>query len=156
MIIKYILFYKIIKEKMYRICMDMIEGIDMYLRSLTKENDFHIFCDEKDIILYRDTTPHEMMEYTRKTLTDFLKTISPCYKIDKDTLLVICVSCFILSVKFYLDCGLCKPYSVVWGIIENEFDNPCETDFSFLLKRSIYMEKKILKETNFFVDKIDL
>lgn len=131
--------------------MEIIEGVDMYLRSLPKDNDYHIFCDDEDIVLYGDTTPDEMIEYTKKTLSDFLRTVSPEYKIDKDTLLVIFVSCFILSIKFYLDCAVCKPYSTVWGIIENEFE--FETDFSRLLKKSISMEKEILEKTNFFVDK---
>lgn len=135
---------------MYRICMEIIEGVDMYLRSLPKDNDYHIFCDEEDIILYSDTTPDEMMEYTRQTLTDFLRTVNPEYKIDKDTLLVMFVSSFILSVKFYLDCGVSRPYSTVWGIIENEFE--FDRDLSHLLKKSISMEKEILQKTNFFVD----
>ena len=136
--------------------MEIIEGVDMYLRSLPKDNDYHIFCDDEDIVLYSDTTPDEMIEYTKKTLSDFLRTVSPEYKIDKDTLLVMFVSCFILSIKFYLDCGICKPYSTVWGIIENEFE--FETDFSRLLKKSISMEKEILEKTNFFSQmyKIDL
>ena len=135
---------------MYRICMEIIEGVDMYLRSLPKDNDYHIFCDEEDIILYSDTTPDEMMEYTRQTLTDFLRTVNPEYKIDKDTLLVMFVSSFILSVKFYLDCGVSRPYSTVWGLIETEFE--FDRDLSHLLKKSISMEKEILQKTNFFVD----
>lgn len=111
--------------------MEIIERVDMYLRSLPKDNDYHIFCDDEDIVLYSDTTPDEMIEYTKKTLSDFLRTVSPEYKIDKDTLLVMFVSCFILSIKFYLDCSVCKPYSTVWGIIENEF----ERDLSHLLKK---------------------
>ena len=136
---------------MYRICMEIIEGVDMYLRSLTKDNDFHIFCDDEDIILYRDTTPDEMMEYTKQNLADFLKTVNPLDKIYKDTLLVMFVVSFILSIKCYLDCGLSKPYSIIWGIIENEFENEYSLDFSWVLKKSIDMEKKILEKTNFFV-----
>ena len=128
--------------------MEIIERVDMYLRSLPKDNDYHIFCDDEDIVLYSDTTPDEMIEYTKKTLSDFLRTVSPEYKIDKDTLLVMFVSCFILSIKFYLDCSVCKPYSTVWGTIENVF----ERDLSHLLKKSIRMEKEILEKTNFFVD----
>ena len=138
--------------------MEIIEGVDMYLRSLAKDNDYHIFCDDEDIMLYTDTTPDEIMEYTKKTLSDFLRTVNPEYKINKETLIVMFVSSFILSIKFYLDCVVFKPYSTVWGIIENEFENEFETDFSRLLKKSIKMEKEILEKTNFFSEmyKIDL
>ena len=88
---------------------------------------------------------------SKKNLADFLKTVNPQDKIYKDTLLVMFVVSFILSIKCYLDCGLSKPYSIIWGIIENEFENEYSLDFSWVLKKSIDMEKKILEKTNFFV-----
>ena len=139
---------------MLELCLEIIEGVDMYLRSLSKDNDHHIFCDDEDLILYADTTPDEMLDYTKKMLVVFLKKTPSNFKIDIDTLLLMSVVSFILSIKYNLDCGLCKPYSIIWNIIENEYE--VELDYIDLLQKSIRMERKILEQTNFFVNKIDL
>jgi len=145
----------------FKICMSMIETIDIYIRDITEENiddymDFYPFIDNDDIALYKDIDKELILGYTKEI---FLKIKQD--KFNNKELFCNLIVCYILSLKIISDCSIYKPYTFILEMLR-EFDDLGKISSSLISsKRDRRMIKKMKKiewdifiKCNFFTNKL--
>ena len=136
-------------------CFSFIKVIDNYIRDIDIDRieeyqDFFPFIDDADISLYKDTDKSVIIQYT---IGIFLNS-----KLDfenKDNILYIFITSYILSIKYLTDCCLYKPYSFIVDFIDEfELDNirKLMTDdrYESCMKKMLRIERRILYNIDFF------
>lgn len=147
------------KYSKYSKILEKVENIDVYIRSIIEnseeDDDNHPFIDKEDCYIYLSISEREILKYTMNILSSFIKNIDEKNLKNSDKI-AIGIACYILSIKYYLDCCLNFPYTYIWNIIgyieddiDIDIDIKNEEEIKKLIKYTIDIEKLILKKTNF-------
>ena len=119
----------------FNMSFDFIKTIDSFYRD-TDEVYKTLFIDNDDIIIYRDND-NDILEYTKM----LMKRILSEKKINNlDKMLHYMIVCYIISIKFYTDCFISRPYSNIIDLLDNE---------NIELEYLISIEKYILKKFDY-------
>lgn len=99
----------------FNISYEFIKTIDSFYKD-TDEVYKTLFIDDHDIKIYRDND-NDILEYTKS----LMKRILSQKKINNlDKMLHYMIVCYILSIKFYTDCFISKPYSNIIDLLNIE------------------------------------
>ena len=119
----------------FNMSFDFIKTIDSFYKD-TDEVYKTLFIDNDDIIIYRDND-NDILEYTKM----LMKRILSEKKINNlDKMLHYMIVCYIISIKFYTDCFISRPYSNIIDLLDNE---------NIELEYLISIEKYILKKFDY-------
>jgi len=132
-------------EYIFEVYFEKIKHIDVYLRHAYYdfENDFTPFIDNDEFELYNALDEEKLFLKVREMVMN-LSCCKSYKKIKKTWLFYTFITCYILTVKFWTDCYLIKPYSFILNMLE-EFD-----DISFIKDKKKALTSIIKLEKDIF------
>ena len=120
----------------------LIKDVDNYYKTCQDVNPT-MFIDEKDLDLYKEHI--EIEDYTEKL---YKKVVLE--HISKKRVINYLVVCYVLSIKFYTDCGISeKPYTFIIDILGHTY-------YWLKAKCLSRLEKKVLQQINYNFETLKL
>lgn len=97
-------------KEIYNNSFFLIKNIHNFYNNCNNNIKYTFFIDYNDFIIFKDN--NEILNYTEKLSKKFIKKNN-----DYEETLYILIVCYVLCIKYYTDCSICKIYTNIINLL---------------------------------------